>query len=62
MIMSEENVSECRKIAEASVRQFFPRDCEKIIAEMKWDSINECFYFHYMGMYVGVEKDGYIHT
>ena len=36
----------------------FPRE----IPSIRWDPCNGCYYFHFAGMYCGVEIDGYIHT
>lgn len=51
-----------REVAEKSVLETFPKDGENLAKEMKWDSLNGCFYFHYFGMYIGIETDGYIHS
>jgi len=51
-------------VIEAIQRKFFPDVVliAKIVTELKYDSLNGCFYFTYAGMYHGVEPDGYIHT
>jgi hypothetical protein len=33
-----------------------------ILKELKWDSINGCYFFTVGNCYVGVELDGYVHT
>lgn len=51
-------------VIEAIQRKFFPdRDqIEKTIRELQYDSLNDCFYFSWAGMYVGIEPDGFMHT
>ena len=51
-------------IVEAIQRKFFPDidQIQKTLAELKYDSLNGCWYFTYAGMYHGIEPDGYIHT
>lgn len=44
-----------RKICES-----FPTDRVGILNTLKWSY--DHWYFYYVGMYVGVEKDGYIHS
>lgn len=44
-----------------AIRNAF-KDADAILAELRWDALNGCFYFSRWGMYVGVERDGYIHT
>ena len=34
----------------------------EIIDQIKWDSMNGCYFFLRHGMYHGVETDGHIHT
>jgi hypothetical protein len=45
-----------------AITQAFPNDCERILRDMRWDSINGCYMFDFAGMYVGCELDGYIHS
>lgn len=51
-------------VVEAIQKKFFPDylQIEKVLQELQYDSLNGCFYFHFTGMYHGVEPDGYIHT
>ena len=35
---------------------------DTLLQQMRWDALNGCYYVHYMGMYVGIELDGYVHT
>lgn len=51
-----------KEIVEASIRVAFPKEADKIISELKYDSLMGCYYFHLYGMYMGVEHDGYIHS
>lgn len=38
-------------------------DPEKVIQNLKWDSLNRCFYFWDQMVYVGIEEeDGYLHS
>ena len=45
-----------------AVREAFPKDAISILHDVKWDGLNGCYFFERWGMYVGIEKDGYIHT
>jgi hypothetical protein len=49
-----------------ALKAAFPSDTHSIrnniLNDVKWDSLNGCYYFQRWGMYVGVEEDGYIHT
>jgi hypothetical protein len=51
-------------VIEAIQRKFFPdvEQIRKVLAELRYDSLNRCWYFTHAGMYHGVEEDGYIHT
>lgn len=31
-------------------------------AQLRWDSINGCYWFGHGGVYHGIELDGYLHT
>jgi len=35
---------------------------DDVLASLKWDGLNKCWYYNWAGMFVGVETDGYIHT
>lgn len=48
-------------IVKAIERQF-PKDKDKILKELDWDSIMGCYYFWKGDIFYGVETDGYIHT
>jgi hypothetical protein len=45
-----------------SVKKSFPDQAREILETVKWDGLNGCYFFERWGMYVGIEKDGYIHT
>jgi hypothetical protein len=51
-------------VREAIARKFDALDLtEEIMASLRWDSLNDVWYFDYAGMLHGVENDGwYIHT
>ena len=51
-------------VIEAIKRKFLPdvQQVARVLAELRYDSVNGCFYFWYAGMYHGVEVDGDIHT
>ena len=47
------------------MRKAFPASTppvDELIARMRWDVLNGCYTVEYMGMYVGIELDGYVHT
>lgn len=51
----------------AAIRKSFSKDDVEdirtgILAQVQWDHLNGCYYFNRWGMYVGVERDGHIHT
>lgn len=43
-----------------AIHKAFPKDALEILRELRWN--RDHFYFRRWGMYVGVERDGYIHT
>lgn len=45
-----------------AVIQHFPKECEEILKSLRHDTICNFWHFTRWGMFVGVEKDGYIHT
>lgn len=47
---------------EAVIKSVNAKYPEVAIRDVKWDSLNGCYYFYRAGMYHGVELDGYIHT
>jgi hypothetical protein len=59
--MSQPTAEE-RAIAEKAIREAFPKDADTIIAELRWFPLEGCFGFSRWGMFVGIERDGYIHT
>jgi hypothetical protein len=44
----------------ASVARSFPRDAAAIVESLRWSS--DHWGFSRLGMYVGIERDGHIHT
>lgn len=51
-----------RKTVEEHIKRAFPHDWEKVMREMRWSSLEGCWFIIYAGMTVGIEKDGYIHS
>jgi hypothetical protein len=45
-----------------SIGSSFPTNADSILQDLKWSSINGCYYFERWGMWVGCEVDGYIHS
>lgn len=45
-----------------AITKAFPNHLDAIKADLWHDSLNGCYMFNFMGMLVGVEYDGYIHT
>lgn len=45
-----------------AVKEAFPDQAIDILKDVKWDGLNGCYFFERWGMYVGIEKDGYIHS
>lgn len=35
---------------------------ENVMAALRWDSMMSCYCFGWLGMFVGIELDGHIHT
>jgi hypothetical protein len=50
-----------RKTVEQFIKDWSP-DWERIMKEMRWSSIDGCWYIDIHGMLVGIETDGYIHS
>lgn len=44
------------------LRDAFPKSFDKVMAELRWDSICGCWLTSVCGMTVGIETDGYIHS
>lgn len=47
------------------MRKAFPASTppvEELIKQLRWDTLNRCYSVEYMGTYVGIELDGYVHT
>ena len=49
-------------VLDAIRKAFPPKDAEKILKDLQYDSVCNYFWFTWAGMHVGVELDGYIHT
>lgn len=45
-----------------SIKEQYPQEADSILEELKYDSIMGCWCFILNGMFLGVEKDGYIHS
>lgn len=45
-----------------AIRTRYPNHAERILSELRYSSLNRCWFFTYAGMVHGVEPDGYIHT
>ena len=54
--------TEIPEVVISSIKNSFPTDSEEIIKQLRYDSINRCYFFSRWGMYIGVESDGYIHS
>ena len=53
------------KVIEAIINKFSPdyHQAARVIANLKYDSTNRCWYFFHAGMYQGVDPvDGFIGT
>lgn len=50
------------EVAINSVRARYPKEADEILPTVRYDCCNGCWFFERWGMYVGIEKDGYIHT
>jgi hypothetical protein len=52
-----------KEIAIKAIREAFPKHAEDIIQNhLRYDYLNGNFFFTMWGMYIGIEKDGYIHS
>jgi len=51
-------------VVEAIQNKFFPdtQQIVKVLQELRYDSLNGCYYFTWAGMYIGIEQDGYMHS
>lgn len=48
-------------VLQAIIRAW-PEQCEEILKSLKHDTLMGCWYFTRWNLFVGIEKDGYIHT
>jgi len=33
-----------------------------VLRDMRWDALSGCWMFHWRGMWLGIEPDGYVHS
>lgn len=45
-----------------SIKNFSPKNWEKIMKTLEWDSLMGCYFFWDKQVYYGVETDGYLHS
>jgi hypothetical protein len=45
-----------------AIRDSFPKNAEKIISELRYHHGDDFWSFNIHGMFVGCERDGYIHS
>lgn len=50
------------KVVTQAIRDAFPRSAYEILPKLRWHPGDDMYSFVKWGMFVGVEKDGYIHT
>lgn len=51
-----------RETVRLALQSAFPDQWEKVLKDMRWSSIDGCWYYDLYGMTVGIETDGYIHS
>lgn len=51
-----------RDTVKEAVLRAFPNNGEDVLKNMRWSSIDGCWYYDLHGMTVGIETDGYIHS
>lgn len=56
------NMKTIHRAVYEALKSAWPDQAAEILTELKWSSLNGCYYFIRWGMFVGVETDGYIHT
>jgi hypothetical protein len=54
-------------VVPAEVTTSYEKYCERhgILEDaptLKWDPLNGCYFFWHGNLFVGIEKDGYLHT
>lgn len=55
-----ESTGEVPRVIVAAVCRAFPRESDAILASLRWSG--DHWSFVRWGMYVGIERDGYVHT
>lgn len=50
-----------RETVREALQKAFPYQPEAI-KEMRWSGIDNCWLWHFCGMTVGIETDGYVHS
>lgn len=45
-----------------SIWRSFPNEAKRILVTLHWSNLNECFFFERWETYIGIERDGYIHS
>lgn len=52
------------EIVESSIRKSFAHSgkVEEILDDLQYNSLCDYWWFRWLGMHVGIERDGYIHT
>jgi len=56
------NTEPDRETVADAIRRAFPHDAERVLRDMRWSSLDECWLVRFCGMTVGIEPDGYIHS
>jgi nitrogen regulatory protein PII-like uncharacterized protein len=51
-----------RETVRKAIEKAFPFEVERVMEEMTWSGVTGCWMVRYCGMFVGIEKDGYVHS
>ena len=51
-----------RQTVADSLRRAFPHDHEEVLREMRWDGLCGCWMIERWHMWIGIERDGYVHS
>lgn len=62
MPTDKQNKSTPPDIVLEAIKKAFPTHADDIIKELKYDSLCDFWHFNRWGTFIGVERDGYIHS
>lgn len=61
MRMNEEKEPN-REVLWDALNRAYPLDVVSLATSAEWDNLNDCWLVYHNNMWLGIEKDGYIHS